>query len=298
MSGDTITPIDITQVILDTANTLCSNILDSISSTIYSLIDDTLFLNAEITEDSLFAKVFGNSPTSGVLLLANCLLFAFILYYCIRLITSRFSGNEIESPGRFFFRAILAAILMNSSLGICQILLTGTDQISHFFLELGQTIFHKETISFSSLINDLGPTSSGKFTIFSIDGILTSMLSISSFALLLSFAVRYVVVQLLILSAPFAFLCIANQSTEGFLRSWYRSFLSLLLLQIVIAALLLIPYTLLGGKSNTMLDKILLVGSISALLKSSQFIKEFLSGIGISTNFQAGISGLKSMFSK
>lgn len=298
MSGDTITPIDITKVILDTTNSICNNILDSIGSTIYDLLDKTLFLNADITEDSLFSKIFGNSPTSGVLMLANCLLFAFLLYYCIRLITSHFSGTEVESPGRFFLRAILAAILMNSSLGICQILLTGTEQISGFFLELGCHIFGKDAISFSGLIQDLGPSSSTEFTIFSIDGILTSMLSISSFALLLSFALRYILVQLLILASPFAFLCIANKSTEGFLRSWYRSLLSLLLLQIIIAALLLIPYTLLGGKSTQLFDKVLLIGSISALLKAEQLVKEFLSGIGISTNFQAGISGLKSMFAR
>ena len=43
-------------------------------------------------------------------MLANCLLFAFILYYCIRLITSHFSGTEVEAPQKFFLRAILSSI--------------------------------------------------------------------------------------------------------------------------------------------------------------------------------------------
>jgi len=124
------------------------------------------------------------------------------------------------------------------------------------------------------------------------------MLSISSFALLLSFALRYILVELLILAAPFAFLCIANQSTEGFLKSWYRSFLSMLLVQIIIAALLLIPYALIKENSDSIFNKLLLVGSISALLKAGQLVKEFLGGIGIQTNFQAGLSGIKSMISR
>ena len=124
------------------------------------------------------------------------------------------------------------------------------------------------------------------------------MLSISSFALLVSFALRYILVKLLILASPFAFLCITNKSTEGFLKSWYRSLLSMLLLQIVISALLLIPHALLKEDSNSIFNKLLLVGSISALLKSGQLIKEFLGGIGITTNFQAGISGIKSMISR
>lgn len=133
---------------------------------------------------------------------------------------------------------------------------------------------------------------------FSLDGILTSMLSISSFALLTSFALRYILIKLLILISPFAFLCMINKSTEGFLKSWYRSLFSLLLIQIVISILLLIPHALLKKDSDLMFNKLLLVGSISALLKSGQLVKEFLGGIGIGTNFQAGISGIKSMISR
>ena len=133
---------------------------------------------------------------------------------------------------------------------------------------------------------------------FSLDGILTSMLSISSFALLISFALRYILVKLLILAAPFAFLCFSNQATEGFLKSWYRSLLSMLLIQIIISALLLIPHALLKEDSSSIFNKLLLVGSISALLKSGQLVKEFLGGIGITTNFQAGVSGIKSMIAR
>lgn len=159
MSGDTFPPIDITQIILNTANTLCTNMLESIDSAIYPLLDKTIFINEEIAEDSYFERIFGTSPTSGVLMLANCLLFAFILYYCIRLITSHFSGSEIEPPNRFFLRAILAAILVNSSLSICKLLINGTNQISTFFCELGKDIFRKD-ISFLTLISSLSTSSS------------------------------------------------------------------------------------------------------------------------------------------
>lgn len=297
MSGDTLAQIDITQVILEATNNVCNKLLQSIDSEIYKQLDEVVFLKADLTEESFFVKIFGNSPTSGVLMLANCLLFAFILYYCIKLITSHFAGNEIESPSRFFLRAILAGILMNSSLEICSKILELTSQITDFFLDLGELTFNRGGISFQTLTSALQTTSNEDFTIFSIDGILTSMLSISSFALLLSFALRYILVEVLILASPFAFLCITNKSTEGFLKSWYRSLLSMLLLQIVIAVLLIIPHALLK-ENDTFFNKLLLVGSISALLKSGQLVKEFLGGIGITTNFQAGISGIKSMISR
>ncbi len=118
MSGDAFTQVDISKLILDTANSLCTNILESIDSTIYPLLDKTVFINEEITQNSYFEKIFGTSPTSGVLMLSNCILVAFVLYYCIRLITSHFSGTEVEPPNRFFLRVILSVIIMNSSLEI------------------------------------------------------------------------------------------------------------------------------------------------------------------------------------
>lgn len=297
MSGETLESIDIASIILDTTNTLCSNMLDSIDKNIYPLLDKIIFVDETITQDSYFEKIFGTSPTTGVLMLANCLLLAFAIYYCIRLISSHYSGHEVESPIKFLTRTILATILMNCSLEICNILINGTNQISTFFCALGEDIFRKE-ISFSALTNILSTTSSSEFNIFSLDGILTSTLSISAFALLISFALRYIIIKLLILAAPFAFLCICNVSTEGFLKSWYRALLSLLLIQIVISALLIIPYAILKEDASSLFNKILLVGVISALLKSGSLIKEFMGGIGISSNFQAGVSGIKSMISR
>ena len=297
MSGETLTTTEIANIILETTNTLCSNMLQSIDQNIYPLLDKIIFIDKTITTDSYFEKIFGSSSTSGVLILANCLFFAFALYYCTRLLISHFSGNEIESPLKFITRSIITIVAMNSSLEICNLLINGTNQISTFFCTLGEDIFRKE-ISFSSLTQILSSSSNDSFNFFSLDGILTSTLSISAFGLLISFSLRYIIIKLLILASPFAFLCFCNASTEGFLKSWYRTLLSMLLIQIVISALLIIPYAILKEDSSSLFNKILLVGVISALLKSGQLIKEFMGGIGISTTFQSGISGLKSMFSR
>ena len=62
--------------------------------------------------------------------------------------------------------------------------------------------------------------------------------------------------------------------------------------------MLLIPYALIRENNNSLFNKILLVGSITALLKSNQFVKEFIGGLGIGTNFQTGLAGIRSMISK
>ena len=136
MSESTVQTVDIVKVILETVNSLSSSLLNSINENVFPLLDEIIFIDTNITTDSFFEKIFGTSSSSGVLMLANCLLFAFILYYCIRLLISHFTGNDVESPSRFFLRIILSAVAMNSSLDICRLFISGTIQITSFFTYL------------------------------------------------------------------------------------------------------------------------------------------------------------------
>ena len=289
--------IDITQLILNTINSLCQSLFSSIDNTIFSLLDNVIFITPDITETNYLEKIMGQNANNGLLILANSLLVAFVLYYSIRRFTAFYNGQEIESPYKFVIRAIFICIFMNFSLSICSGIISFSYEISNFICELGGNIFNKN-ISFSSLINELNGTSSSNFNIFSIDGILTSMISISSFSLVITFTLRYILTKILILLSPFAFLCLLNKNTSGFFRSWLKSFLTLLLIQIVVALILLLPFAILKENSSTTFNKFLLIGSVYALLKSNQFVKELINGTGISTDFSSGVNGLKSLFMK
>jgi len=287
--------IDIGSIILDTINSLCQSLFSSIDNAIFPLLDDLIFITPDITETNHLEKIMGHNANTGLLILANALLLAFILYYGIRRFTAFYNGQEVESPYQFFIRAIFISILMNFSLSICTSIVSFSYEISEFICSLGNQIFNK-TISFSSFINILTNDTSKTFNLFSIDGILTSMLSISSFTLVLHFTFRYILTKILILLSPFAFLCLLNQTTSGFFRSWLKSFLSLLLIQIVVALILLIPFAILKENNSSMFHKLLLIGSVYALLQSNQFVKEFINGTGISTDFNNGINGIQSLF--
>lgn len=287
--------IDIGRVILDTINSLCHSLFSSIDNAIFPLLDNLIFINPDITETNYLEKIMGQNANTGLLILANALLLAFILYYAIRRFTAFYNGQEVESPYQFFIRAIFIGILMNFSLSICSGIVSFSYEISDFICSLGDQLFNK-TISFSSFINLLNSDTTKNFNIFSIDGILASMLSISSFTLVLHFTFRYILTKVLILLSPFAFLCLLNRTTSGFFRSWLKSFLSLLLIQIIVALILLLPFAILKEGSSSMFHKLLLIGSFYALLKSNQFVKEFINGTGISTDFNSGINGIKSLF--
>ena len=74
---------NITQIIIDTINTIFENLFSSIDNSLYSLLDELTFINSDILTDKYFEDILGNSSSSGILLIANTLLFAFILYYTI-----------------------------------------------------------------------------------------------------------------------------------------------------------------------------------------------------------------------
>lgn len=281
--------INITEVILETINSLSQSLFSSIDNAVFPLLDDLIFIDSNITETSFLERIMGQNVNTGLLVLANALLLAFILYYSVRRFTSFFNGQDVESPYKFIIRAIFICILMNFSLSICSGIVSFSHEITDFICGLGNNIFKKD-ISFSSLINELSGTSNSSFNIFSIDGILSCMLSISSFSLVINFTFRYILTKVLILLSPFAFLCLLNKTTKGFFHSWYKSFLSLLLIQLVVALILLLPFAILKENSSTMFSKLLLIGSVYTLLKANQFVKEFINGTGISTDFSSGIS--------
>lgn len=285
LSEEVVNEIDIGAIIVDTINSLCQSLFSSIDNAIFPILDEIIFISPDIVETNYLERIAGTNTNTGLLVLANSLVLAFILYYAVRRFIAFYTGNEVDSPYIFIIRGIFVTILMNFSLYLCTLAISFTYEITNFITALGTNIFNKE-ISFSSLINILNSSFSSEFNVFSLDGILTGMLSISSFSLIISFALRYIMVKVFILASPFAFLCLLNKSTVGFFRSWYRSLLSLLLIQVLIAIILLLPYALIKESSSQIINKILIIGAINALLKSGQYVKEFMGGIGINTNFQ------------
>lgn len=289
--------VNIIEVVKETVNSLCNSLFDSINNTVFPLLDDIVFIDKKIVTSSSMENLFGSSGSSGILILANCLLFAFVLYYSVRLMISHFTGNSVDPPYKFFIKTVIIAIIMNSSLSLCSFLVDSMYQISSFFCELGRDLFGRE-ISFITYTNELKENMGSSSDIFSLDGILASTLYISSFGLVINFSLRYVLIKILVILSPFAILCLINQPTEPFFKSWIKSFFSLLILQVIIAIVLLLSFALAKETSNELFNKILLVGSISALLKANQFVRELIGGLGIDSNLQTGISNIKSIFTK
>lgn len=279
---------NITQIIIDTINTILGNLFSSIDNNLYNLLDDITFINSNILQDKNFENIFGTSTSNGILLIANSLLLGFILYYGFKYLMSHITYQRVDSPFSFIIKIIIFGICMNFSFFILQFLLDLNSNISLAIRSLGKNLFGSE-LSFSELINKINTNISidtSSLNIFSVDGLIKSTLSLSLLNLVFSYSFRYIMVKVFILLAPFAFLSLSLDSTSWFFKSWLKNLFSLLFIQIIVSLVLLILFSLDFSSSN-LFNKFVYVGGIYSLIKANSFVREFIGGV--STNISQSV---------
>ena len=272
--------INITEIILKTINSLLESLFSSIDNNVYNILDDIIFLDSDFLKDKTFESIFGTSVSNGILYIVNAFLFGFVLYYIFRLLLSHFTYLPIENPYQFIFKLLMVSICINSSFFICEQLLTFTSLFSSSIRELGELLFHKN-ICFSQLVKELNSTiyiENSSFNIFSFDGIIKSFISISLLNLVFSYSFRYILLKIILLFSPFAIATLLNNSTSWFFKTWFRSILSLLCIQILVAMALLIVLST-SYENNNIISKFIYIGSLYVLIRANSIIKELLGGL-------------------
>ena len=266
---------EITTNIINTINTIFENLFSSIDNNLYEILDDLIFVNKDILSDKYFDKLFGTSTANGILLIANSLLIGFLLYYAAKFMMSNFTYSKIENPTRFIFKCIIFGICMNSSFFIIEQLLDFNFNICSLIKGLGEDLFHKN-ICFSELINEINQNLSIKETnidIFTLDGLIKGTLTISLLNLVFSYSLRYVLIKIFVLLAPFAFLSLTLENTSYFFKSWFRSLFSLLVTQIFVAIVLILLFSMDYAKGN-LINKFIYIGGIYALIKANSIVRQ------------------------
>lgn len=280
---------NVTTTIIETINTILGNLFSSIDNNLYGILDDITFVNSDIIHDSYFEKILGTSAANGILLIANSLLFGFILYYAIKHLLAYFTGNQSESPVHFVFKAIIFGLCINFSYFFIGEILDLISNITLAIRGIGEDLFHKN-ICFSELILEINNSISintSSLDIFSLDGIIKASLTMSLLNLVFTYSFRYVMIKIFILLTPFAFLSLILQSTSWFFKSWIRNLFSLLFIQIIVALVLLILFSM-DYSSTALVTKFIYVGAIYALIKANSFVRDFIGGV--STTFTQNVN--------
>ena len=278
---------NITSSIINTINTIFTNLFSSIDNNIYNVLDDITFVSSDILYDSYFEKILGTSSSNGILLISNSLLFGFILYYSIKYLLAHFTYKSIENPLQFVFKVIIFGICINFSYFLIKIYLDLISNITLAIRGIGEDLFNKN-ICFSELILEVNNTifMNTSLNIFSLDGIIKASLTTSLLNLLFTYSFRYVMVKIFVLLTPFAILSLILDSTSWFFRAWLKNIFSLLFIQIIVAIVLLILFSM-DYSSNNLMTKFIYVGAIYSLIKANSFVRDFIGGI--STTFAQNV---------
>ena len=285
---------DFSSIITEIINNLFSNLFSSIDNTTYAILDDITFVDSSIISDDIFKNILGISANSGILIIANTLLFGLLLYYSISLLISHITGSEIQSPKDFIFKAVIYGILMNASYFICEQIININSLISLAIRNIGEITYQKN-ICFETFVNETNSfisISKSSFNLFSIDGIIKSFSSLGLLNLIFSYSLRYILIKVFILISPFSFLSLIYSKTKWIFSSWIKIIMSLLLLQDFIPIILLICCSF--SYSNNFITKLFYMGCIYALIKANSILKEFIGGI--STNTDTPMKSLNLLF--
>lgn len=276
--------INLTEIILNSINELFSKMFSSIDNSIYSLLDDITFITPDLLSKNSFEKLLGTSTSNGLLLICNSLVLGFILYYSFNYLISHLTYSKIDSPKQFIFKAIIFIAVMNSSLWICEQIINIISIITVSISNIGQKLFGTN-VAFSSFIDNINKSIyvDNIFNIFSFDGIIKSFTSFGLINLVFTYSLRYIMIQIFVLLSPFAFLSLITNSSEWFFKIWLKSFISLLLVQILISLILLLSLSI-DITQNSTLSKILFIGIIYALTRANMYMKELFGGISTSIN--------------
>ena len=286
---------DLTSIIINTLNSIFESLFSSIDNSLYELLDQLVFINPNILNDTFFIKIFGTSSTNGILLLSNSLLIGIIIYYSAKLLFSSLTFTQIESPSQFIFKFLIFAIFMNSSFFIIEQILNLNNYLCDILRSFGEDLFGKE-ICFKTLITEINNNLSieENIDIFTIDGLIKGTLTISLLNLLFSYSMRYILIKVFILLSPFAFLSLSLDSTSHFFKSWYKSLFSLLFIQVFVSIVLILLFSIDYSKNN-IFNKFIYLGGIYTLIKSNSIVNELFGGI--STTVQNSINSIK-LFNK
>ena len=288
--------LNIVEIITQTINNLFSNLFSSVDNSLYSILDDLLFINADILEDKYLNSILGSS-SSGIILICNSLLIGLCMYYAIKLLLSHLTFSQVQKPSQFTFKLFLCVISMNFSSFIIRNSIYLISDLSLSIREVGEIVFNKN-ICLSTFIQDFNSTiylEDSSFNIFTLNGLLKSFVSVGFLNLAISYALRYIMIKVFIFISPFAFMSLINPSTSWFFKTWLKLFSSLLLLQVFVSLILLVTFSI-NYTSSDIFSKIVYIGSIYSLIKANNFVKEFMGGL--STDVSTGISNFKNLFTK
>lgn len=263
--------------IINSINIVVEKIYKSVEGQVYELLDKITIIDPEILNREPLSKIYQNDGTSIFMIICISLITFYSVYYIFTRLVSMYNGNKTEGIYKFIMKLIVTSILMGSSLFIVETILDINNLMTKAVSVAGEEITG-EKITFNSLkekIIDLDKYMKQDF--ISLDGMIKSFIAFGAVTLLVNFAVRYVTIIFLIIIAPFGIMFMASHITGGIAKAWFKFFITSIITQTIVQLILIIPLSF--KTIDTVIFRIVLVGTIYLLYRLNTFIKDVLGNI-------------------
>lgn len=217
-------------------------------------------------------------------MIANALLIGFILYFGVKYLLSSFGLIESSNPYRFVIKLIFIGIFMNSSFFICEQIININSLISEAMRDIGNKFLDCD-ICFSNVANisnSIILIEENTNNFFSIDGIIKTIVSVGYLNLIFMYSIRYILIRVFVLISPFAIITLSSSSTSFIFKSWIKCFISLLFTELFATFILVVMFSIEYSPLN-LVSKLLFIGSIFALMKVNNYVRDFIGGISLET---------------
>ena len=234
--------------IINSLNLISEKLFKSVEGEVYTTLDKIVNISPDILKSDPLKNIFFENKVNGIILIANSLMMLYITYYMFTQLISLYNGNTTENIYSFIIKLVVVFILINNSYFICELILNITSEITSSIELYGEDISGQD-VTFSNLKEKIISIKDFmKNDLLSLDGLIKGVISFGAITTLTS------------------------NITSGIFKSYFKIFIVTLFTQIVVKLVILIP--LMYKDIDSIMYKIVLVGTIYIIYKINTFVKE------------------------
>lgn len=265
--------------IISVINTLLQNIFSAVDGELFDILDSLVMINKDILLTEPIEKLGFKSEDNSIILIALTFITMFAIFFGIKRLINMYNAGSTKDTAKFILRVVICTILMMSSYFLIETVLNINELFGDVLKNIGEEITDKE-ISFVTLKETILELEKDMTdTAISLDGVIKGMVSFGVVSLVFTFAIRYVTVIFLILISPIAIMLAINDSTFVIFVKWCKLFITNLFIQNAVLLVITIPLCI--DDVDSVMFKVILVGSIYILYKIKSFAGDLLNDFHI-----------------
>jgi len=229
--------IEIAIVAEEIVETVSDFFSGTVSDEFYETLNKFTFLTTDLFKINNVGKFIGSEARAAntITNLVQVFLWGLLLFYGFRCLFSYFLSKKIDMPWQTFIRTIIFMVLINSAYFICFSGVFLSENITSYIREfLGRDMISFEV--FDEAINRIDVCEDND--VFNIESFSIICAYFSIFVMFVFLGARFLILKILILSAPLFFCFGAFKNTEKIFYRWLKIFVSFLLFEILICLLI------------------------------------------------------------